>query len=145
MSDPLKSVGTEIRYLPVCAGSLERLEEFDINRNKLLEQSNRVNGGSTVSLSEGQERDRSEEDGPGMDASFFGLEELPQRLGILCKGEILIIVKCRFGVMVIAVEPFDHLQGWNVHGSLLVAAAHGEVLIEGVKLLRSVTLRDGLY
>ena len=46
--------------------------------------------------------------------------------------------------MVVGVEPLDHLEGGDVDAILLVATAHGEVLIERVELVLGVALRDGL-
>jgi hypothetical protein len=46
--------------------------------------------------------------------------------------------------MVVRVEPLDHLEGGDVHTALLVATAHGKVLIERGKLLRGVPFGDSL-
>jgi hypothetical protein len=46
--------------------------------------------------------------------------------------------------VVVGVEPLDHLQRGDIDALLLVATAHGEVLVDGVEAFLCVTLRDGL-
>jgi hypothetical protein len=46
--------------------------------------------------------------------------------------------------VVVGVKPLDHLQARNVNAVLLVATAHGEVLVDEVKTILGVTGRDGL-
>lgn len=132
-------------HLLLGTGGLERLEELDIDGDELLEKRDGVNGSTTVGLTERQERNGPENDGAGSNPSLLGLEELPHGLGVLRKGEGLVILESGLGVVVVAVEPLHHLQGRDIDTALLVATAHGEVLIDGSELLRGVTLGNGLH
>lgn len=126
------------------AGGLEGLEELDVDGDELVEKGDGVNRGTTVSLAEGKEGDGSEKDGPGVEASLLGLEEFPNGLGVLGEGEGLVILESGLHVVVVRVEPLDHLESGDVNSTLLVATAHGEVLISSIELLRCVTLGDSL-
>jgi hypothetical protein len=46
--------------------------------------------------------------------------------------------------MVVRVEPFDHLQGWDIDTLLLQTTAHGKVLINLVELVLGVSLWNSL-
>src|SRR5690606_6014079 len=131
----LNSVGT---------GSLEGLQERDVDRHKLVKEGDRVDRGATVSLAKGKARDGSNKDGSGMDAGLLGLKDLPDRVGVLGEGEGLVVLKGGFDVVVVRVKPLDHFEGRDIDAALLVATAHGEVLVNGVKLLGGVTLGDSL-
>jgi hypothetical protein len=110
----------------------------------LSKESDGVDRGATVGLAESKERDGADEDGAGLEAGLLGLEELPDGLGVLGKGEGLVVLEGGLDIVVVGVEPLDHLEGGDVHTALLVAAAHGKVLIERGQLLRGVAFGDGL-
>lgn len=126
----------------VCTSSLESLEKLDIHGDKLVNQGNGVDGGTTVGLSQSKERDRSQNNGSGIDSGLLGLEELPDGLRVLGQGESLAILNGGLGVVVVAVKPFHHLQRGHINTTLLVTTAHGEVLVEGAQFLSAVTLRN---
>jgi hypothetical protein len=46
--------------------------------------------------------------------------------------------------MVVRVEPLNHLQRWDINAILLVATAHGEVLIDSVQVVLGVSLWNSL-
>lgn len=125
-------------------GSLESLQELNVDRHKLVNQSDGVDGRATVGFAESEERDGADEHGTGLEASLLGLEELPDGLGVLGKGEGLVVLKGGLDIVVVGVEPLDHLKGGDVHTALLVATAHSEVLIERGELLGSVALGNSL-
>jgi hypothetical protein len=134
----------ERMYLRVSTGGLQSLEKLDVDWNKLAKESNRLNSVATLGLSESQERNRAEDDGPGMEASNLGLKEFPHRLSILCKSEGLGITERRLCVVVVAVEPFDHLHGWDIDTLSLATTGQSEVLVKDVQFLGSIALRDSL-
>lgn len=108
----------------------------------VIELVNGVNGLATVGLSESEEGDGTQDDGAGVDTLSLGLEELDDGLGLGSEGEGLVVLKGRLDVVVVGVEPLDHLQGGDIDTLLLETTAHGEVLVEGVELVLGVTLRD---
>ncbi|GKT83088.1 LOW QUALITY PROTEIN: hypothetical protein Ct61P_00938 [Colletotrichum tofieldiae] len=63
-------------------GSLELLQELDVDGNELVEEGDGVNGLATVGLAEVEERDGAQEDGAGDDAGGLGLVELTNGLGV---------------------------------------------------------------
>lgn len=125
-------------------GGLEGLQELDVDGDELVKERDGVDGRATVSLAEGKERDGADKDGSGDDASLLGLEELADGLGVLGKGEGLVVLEGRLDVVVVGVKPLDHLEGGDIDTALLVATAHGEVLIERGELLLGVAFGNGL-
>jgi len=125
-------------------GSLELLEEVDVDWDKLVNQRDWLNGLSTVWLSEIKERDWSDEDWAGLDTSLLGLKELIDSLWALGQLELLVILEGWLDIMVVRVEPFDHLQGWDIDTLLLQTTAHGKVLIDLVELVLGISLWDSL-
>lgn len=125
-------------------GSLELLEEVDVDWDKLVKQRDWLNGLSTVWLSEIKERDWSDKDRAGLDTSLLGLKELVDSLWALAQLELLVILEGRLDIMVVRVEPFDHLQGWDIDTLLLEATTHGEVLINLVELVLGISLWNSL-
>jgi hypothetical protein len=127
---------------------LELGEEFDVQRKKFVDLGDGVQGLTTVSLGEGQEGDRTKDDGAGDDTSLLGLEELNDRLGVGSKLEGLVILESRLDVVVVGVKPLHHLQGGDIDGGLAIlgrlleTTAHSEVLVKGVEVVLGITLRD---
>jgi hypothetical protein len=130
--------------LRVSTGSLEGLEKLDVDGNKLAQQRDGLNRVTTLSLSEVQEGNGTEEDGAGNDTSFLSLEELADGLSILCEGESLRVAERGLCVVVVAVEPFHHLHGGDIDTGTLATTGHGEVLVEDVEVLGSIALRGSL-
>lgn len=126
------------------ASLLELDEELLVDRQKAVEQVDGVDGLATVGLSEVQEAHRADQDGAGSDASLLGLVELNNGLGGGGQLEGLAILESRLDVVVVGVEPLDHLQTGDIDASLLVATAHGEVLVNSVKAILGVALRNSL-
>ncbi|KAK1242143.1 hypothetical protein MKX07_000129 [Trichoderma sp. CBMAI-0711] len=124
---------------------LELDEELLVDGQEVVEQVNGVDGLATVGLSEVQEGDGADQDGAGDDTSLLGLVELSNGLGGGGQLEGLAVLEGRLDVVVVGVEPLDHLQGGDVDPTLLVATAHGEVLVNGVKAILGVSLRDSLH
>lgn len=130
--------------LRVGTSSLEGLEKLDVDGDKLAQQRNGLNRVTTLSLSESQEGNGTEDDGTGNEAGFLGLEELANGLSILCEGESLGVAERRLCVVVVAVEPFHHLHGWDVNTGTLATTGHGEILVEDVEFLGGIALGGGL-
>jgi len=122
---------------------LELGQKLNVERKELLKQSDGVNGLVTVGLGESQERDGTEDDGAGGDASGLGLKELSNGLGLGSKLELLVVLESGLHVVVVRVEPLDHFQTGDINALLLETTAHGEVLIERVEVVLGVTLGDG--
>lgn len=125
-------------------GSLELLEEVDVDWDKLVNQRDWLNGLPTVWFSEIKERDWSDKDWAGLDTSLLGLKELIDSLWALGQLELLVILEGWLDIMVVRVEPFDHLQGWDIDTLLLQTTAHGKVLIDLVELVLGISLWDSL-
>lgn len=123
---------------------LQLLEELLVDGEKLLEERDGLNGLVPISLAEGEERDWTEEDGASGDASLLSLEELNNGLGVLGELEGLVVLEGRLDVVVVGVEPLDHLERLDVDAVLLVATAHGEVLVNGGEVGAGVALGDGV-
>ncbi|TFA99429.1 hypothetical protein CCMA1212_008781 [Trichoderma ghanense] len=123
---------------------LELDEELLVDGQEVVEQVNGVDGLATVGLSEVQEGDGADQDGAGDDTGLLGLVELSNGLGGGGQLEGLAVLESRLDVVVVGVEPLDHLQGGDVDAALLVATAHGEVLVNGVKAILGVSLRNSL-
>lgn len=88
--------------------SLELGQKLNVEREELVKQSDGVNALTTVGLSEGQEGDRTEDDGAGGDASGLGLEELSNGLRLGSKLELLVVLESGLHVVVVGVKPLDH-------------------------------------
>ena len=91
-------------------GGLELSEQLLVDGHQLVDQVDGVNGGTTVSLTEVEERYRTNEDGAGGNASLLGLEELSNSLGLSRELEGLVILESGLDIVVVGVEPLDHLQ-----------------------------------
>lgn len=126
-------------------GGLKLLEEVDVDWDELLDQGDWVNGLVTVWLSEGKEGDWADQDWAGDDTGLLGFVELSNGLWLSNKLELLVVLEGWLDVVVVRVEPLDHLEGWNIDTILLVATAHGEVLINLVQVVLGVSLWDSLY
>jgi hypothetical protein len=125
-------------------GGLEGLQELNVDGDELAKEGDGVNGRATVGLAKGEERDRTDEDGASLNASLLGLLELADGLGVLGKGESLVVLEGGLDVVVVGVKPLNHLQSGDIDTSLLVATAHGEVLIERGELLLGVAFGNGI-
>ncbi|CAI6097068.1 unnamed protein product [Clonostachys chloroleuca] len=123
---------------------LELDKKLLIDGQKSIEKVNGVDGLVTVGLSKVEERDGTDENGAGLDASLLGLVESSNSLGLVSELEGLAVLKSGLDVVVVGVKPLDHLQARNVNTVLLVATAHGEVLVDEVKTILGVAGRDGL-
>ena len=87
---------------------LELGQKLNVERKELLKQSDGVNSLVTVGLGESQERDGTEDDGAGGDASGLGLKELNNRLRLGSKLELLVVLESGLHVVIVRVEPLDH-------------------------------------
>lgn len=125
-------------------GGLELLEEIDVNWEELLNQGDWVDSLITVWLSESEERDWANKDWSGDDAGLLGLVELSNGLWLSNKLELLVVLEGWLDVVVVRVEPLNHLEGWNIDTILLVATAHSKVLVNLVQVVLGVSLRDSL-
>lgn len=129
---------------------LELLEQLNVDGEELLNLGDGVHGLTTVSLGEGQEGDRSQDDGASDNASLLGLEELNDRLGLLSQLEGLVVLEGGLDVVVVGVKPLHHLQtgdingGLTILGGLLKTTTHGEVLVKRVEVVLAVALGDDL-
>lgn len=123
---------------------LELLEEVDVDWEELLNQGDWVDGLVTVGLSKSEERDWSDKNWAGDDTGLLGLVELGNSLWLSNKLELLVVLEGWLDIVVVRVEPLDHLERWNINTILLVATAHGEVLIDLVQVVLGVSLWDSL-
>lgn len=126
-------------------GGLELLEELNVEGQELVKLGDGLDALATVSLGEGQERDGTQEDRAGDNASGLGLEELGDGLGLSSKLVLLVVLESGLDVVVVRVEPLDHLEGGDINAlsGLLETTAHGEVLVKSVEVVLGVTLGDG--
>lgn len=122
------------------AGLLELGEELLVDGQKLVEESDGVNGLTTVGLSEVEEGDGTNQDGAGGDTSLLGLEELNNSLGVGVELEGLVVLESGLDVVVVRVEPLHHLQRRNIDTLDLTTTTHGEVLIDGVEVVLGISL-----
>ena len=125
-------------------GLLELLQELLVDGKELVEEGDGVDGLATVGLAEGEERNGTDEDGAGGDAGLLSLLELADGLGVIGELEGLVVLESGLDVVVVGVEPLDHLEGRDVNAVLLVATAHGEVLVNGLEVVLGVTLGDSV-
>lgn len=123
---------------------LELDKELLVDGQKLLEQVNGLDGLATVGLSKVQEAHRANKDGAGDDTSLLGLVELNNSLGGSRQLKGLVVLESGLNVVVVGVKPLNHLQRGDIDASLLVATAHGEVLVNSVKAILGVALGDSL-
>ena len=93
-------------------------------------------------LAQQEETHRADEDGLGDDAELLGLDELIHGLRIEI-GECLILRELRDDIVVVGVEPFGHLHGYDVVAVFLIAVRHGEVEVELVILQTVIACGDG--
>lgn len=128
----------------VGTGLLELSQELLIDGHKAVDEVNGVDSLVTVGLAEVKERDGADEDGAGVDASLLSLLELVDGLGAVDELEGLVILESGLNVVVVGVEPLDHFQAGNIDTLLLVATAHGKVLVNGVQAILSVSLGNSL-
>lgn len=126
------------------ASFLELGEELLVDGEKLLEEVDGVNRLATVGLAKSQEADGTNENRAGLDASILSLLELTDSLGAVNQGEGLVVLKSGLDVVVVGVEPLDHLETGDVNAILLVATAHGEVLVDGVEAILGVAFGNSL-
>jgi len=131
----LDSLGTSL---------LQLREELLIDGEKLLEKVDRVDRLVTVGLTKVEERDRANKDRAGADAGLLSLLEISNSLGAVGELEGLAVLEGGLDVVVVRVEPLDHLQRGDIDALLLVATAHGKVLVNGVKAILGVSLGNGL-
>ena len=125
-------------------GGLELGKELLVDGQEVVKQVDGVDGLVTVGLAEGEEAHGANNDGAGLDASLLGLVEVGEDLGGLGELEGLVVLEGGLDVVVVGVKPLDHLQTGNVNAVLLVATAHGEVLVDGVEAILGVALGDSL-
>lgn len=131
----LDSLGTSLLQLG---------EDLLIDGEELLKKVDGLDRLATVGLAEVEERNGTNEDGAGVDASLLSLLELSNSLGAISELEGLVVLEGRLDVVVVGVEPLDHLQRGNIDTLLLVTTAHGEVLVNGVKAILGVSLGNSL-
>lgn len=94
-------------------GLLELGKQVSIDRDELIDLVDGVNGLTTVSLGEGQEGHRSQDDGTSDNTGLLGLEELNNRLGLVGQLEGLVVLQSGLHVVVVGVKPFDHFLRWG--------------------------------
>ena len=118
-------------------------EHFDVDGGHGVDQALvELEFGGFRGTGELQERVRADEHGLGVDAQRLGLVELVERLGGV---ELDLRGRLDFGhqIVVVGGEPLLHRQGGHVALVALIAAAHGEQRLLGVREGESlVTLRD---
>jgi hypothetical protein len=131
----LDSVGT---------GCLQLLEKLNIDWDKLFDERDWLNGLVTVWLSEVEERDWADKDWASVDTSLLCLKELNNSFWVGDELEGLRILEGWLHVMVVCIEPFNHLQRWDIDTLLLETTTHGEVFIDRVEVIFSVSLWDSL-
>lgn len=124
---------------------LELDKELLVNRQKLVKQVNGVDRLATVGLAKVEEAHRTNEDGSCGDASLLSFGELGNSLGAVYQLEGLVVLESGLDVVVVGVKPLDHFQTGDVNGPLLVATAHGEILVDSVEAILGVSLRNSLY
>lgn len=125
-------------------GLLELGEELLVDGQEVVEEVNGVDRLATVGLAKMEEAHGADEDGAGADASLLGLLELDNSLGLLSELEGLVVLESGLDIVVVGVEPLDHLQTGDIDTSLLVTTAHGEVLVNTVETILGVSLGNGL-
>lgn len=77
------------------------MQKLNVDGEKLLEKSDGLNVLTTVGLAEGEERDRTQKDRAGGDASLLGLLELADGLGVGDELEGLALLEGRLDVVVV--------------------------------------------
>lgn len=122
---------------------LELGQELLVDGEEVVKKVNGVDRLATVGLAEVEERDGANDDGAGGDASLLGLLEVGDDLGGSGQGELLVVLESGLDVVVVGVEPLDHLQTGDINALLLVTTAHGEVLVDGVEAILGVALGNG--
>lgn len=125
-------------------GLLQLLQELNVDGEKLLKESDGLDALATVGLAEGEERDGTQEDGASGDTGLLGLLELTDGLRVGVELEGLVVLESGLDVVVVGVKPLDHLQRGDIDTITLVSTTHGEVLVNGLEAVLSVTLRGSL-
>ncbi len=127
-------------------GSLELLEEVNVDWDKLVDQGDWLDGLATVGLSESKEGNWSDKDWAGDDTGLLGLVELSNSLWLGGELELLVVLESWLDVVIVRVEPLNHLEGWDINVLLwlLQTTAHGEVLVNLVQVVLGISLWDGL-
>jgi hypothetical protein len=123
---------------------LELGKELLVNRDKLIKQVDGVNLLATVCLAQVEEGYWANKHRSRADAGLLGLCELSDSLGVGAEREGLVVLEGRLDVVVVRVEPLDHLQAGDIYTTLLMSTAHGEVFIYGVEVRVAVALGHGL-
>lgn len=131
----LNSLGTSLLQLG---------KELLVDGEELLQKVDRLDRLATVGLAKVEERHGTNENGAGGDTGLLGLLELGNSLGAVGELEGLVVLEGRLDVVVVGVEPLDHLQRRDIDTLLLVTTAHGEVLVNAVKAILGVSLGNGL-
>lgn len=80
---------------------LELGQKVDVERDELIDERDWVNGLTTVSLGESKERDGSEKDWAGDNASLLGLLELDNWLGVGRQLELLAVLQGWLDIVVV--------------------------------------------
>lgn len=119
-------------------------KELLVDGQEAVEEVNGVDGLVTVGLAEVEEADGANKDGAGGDTSLLSLLEVSDSLGGGGELEGLAVLESGLDVVVVGVEPLDHLQRGDIDALLLVATAHGEVLVNGIETILGVSLGDSL-
>jgi len=96
----LDSLGTSLGQLG---------QKLLIDGQEGVEEGDGVHRGTTVRLSEVEERDGSEDDRASNDTLGLGLKEVADGLGVGRQGESLAILESGANIVVVAVEPLYHL------------------------------------
>ena len=95
-------------------------KELNVEGKKFLNLGDGVDGLTTVSLGEGQERNRTQDDRASDNTSLLSLKELNNRLGVGSKLEDLVVLEGGLDVVVVRVKPLHHLQRWDINGGLAI-------------------------
>jgi len=122
--------------------SLQLGQKVNVEGQEVIQLVDGVDALATVGLTESQEGNRTQENGAGDNAGLLGLVELSNGLGVGSQLEDLVVLQSGLHVVVVRVEPLNHLQGGDIDTLLLETTAHGEVLIERVEVVLAVALGD---
>lgn len=124
------------------AGSVQLLEDLGVDGEELLEESDGLEVERvSVGLTEGKEGNGTNENGSGLDTESLGLKVLVDGL-LAVELELGGIGEGGSDVVVVGVEPLDHLQGGDVNVVSLQTSAHGEDGVDGSQVVLGVSLGD---
>lgn len=122
--------------------SVQLLEDLGVDGEELLEERDGLELERVgVGLTEGKEGDGADQNGSGLDAEGLGLE-------VLVDGLLAVELELGGGgeggshVVVVGVEPLDHLEGGDIDVVSLEASAHGEHGVNGSQVVLGVSLGD---